>query len=140
MNTNKILEIALLAAAAGQGCMTILNLYLVRIMGWKKDIARMPLLIRQVFQVHVWFISITLLIFSALTWRFAGEIASGAAPVYRWFACGVGCFWGIRAVLQVTYYKSSHWQGIPARTIVHVILLVVYSTWAAVYLTSGLKG
>ena len=40
--------------------------------------------------------------------------------------------------LQVAYYSGSHWRGIPSRTAVHIILLVVYTGWAAVYLTAGL--
>jgi len=133
-----ILEIGLLLAAAGQVCIAILNLGLIRIMGWKEDLARVRLLVRQVFQIHAWFISLTLLIFAALTFRFAGEMALGAQPVYRWIACSTGAFWAIRAVLQASYYSSSHWRGIPLRTAAHIILLVVYSGFAAVYLTGGL--
>jgi len=132
-----ILETGLYLAAAGQLILTFLNLGLVRIMGWESDLERMPLLVRQVFRIHAWFISITLLIFSTLTFRFAFVIANGSEPVYRWLACGIGIFWAIRAVLQVTYYSSSHWRGIPSRTAVHIFLLVVYTGWAGVYLTAG---
>src|SRR5437773_2671900 len=127
---NAILETGLLLAAAGQLCIAILNFALIRIMGWKDDLARVSLLVREVLQIHAWFISITLLIFTALTFRFYGEIAAGNEPVYRWLACSIGSFWAIRAVLQVTYYSSSHWRGIASRTAMHVILLVVYSGFA----------
>jgi hypothetical protein len=133
-----ILETGLILAAAGQLCIAILNLALIRVMRWKDDLARLPILIRQVFQIHVWFISLTLLTFAALTLRFPGEIAAGIQPVYRWIACAIGLFWAIRSVLQVTYYSSSHWRGIPSRTAVHIILLVVYPGLAALYLTAGL--
>ena len=133
-----ILETGLLLAAAGQLCIAMLNFALVRIMRWKDDLARVPLLVREVFHIHAWFISITLLIFAALTFRFAGEMAAVSEPVYRWVACSIGSFWAIRAVLQVTYYSSSHWRGIASRTAVHIILLAVYSGFAAVYFAAGL--
>ena len=134
-----ILQFGLLAAAFGQLCIALLNLRLIRILGWKEELARVPLLMREVFHVHAWFISITLLIFAALTSRFAREIALGDQPVYRWLACCIGGFWAIRALIQVTYYSSSHWRGIGSRTAAHFILLIVYSGFAAVYLTAGLR-
>ena len=133
------LELLLRAAALAQLGVALLNLTLIRIMNWEPDLARAPLLIREVFHIHVHFISITLAIFGVLTWRFAGEIAAGVDPLHRWLACAIGLFWAVRAVLQVAYYSSSHWRGIPARTTVHIILLSVYSSWAAIYLVAGLR-
>lgn len=136
---NAILETGLVLAAAGQCCIAILNFSLIRIMGWKEDLARVSLLVREVFQIHAWFISITLLIFAALTFRFGGEIAAGCEPVYRWMARSIGAFWAVRAVLQVTFYSRSHWRGIASRTAVHIILLAVYSGFAALYLFAGMR-
>jgi hypothetical protein len=134
---NTILETGLILAAVGQLCIAILNFSLIRIMGWKDDLARVSLLVREVFQIHVLFISLTLIIFAALTFRFAGDIAAGSEPVYRWIACAIGAFWAIRATLQLTHYSSSHWRGIASRTAVHIILLVVYSGFAAVYFAAA---
>src|SRR5438094_9970082 len=102
-------------AGASQLGIALLNLFLARILGWKAYLERAPLLLREVFHVHAWFISITLTIFAVLTWRFADEFAAGANPVSRWLAAGVGMFWGIRAALQVVYYSASHWRGRPGR-------------------------
>jgi hypothetical protein len=135
----KLIETGLLLAGVGQCILALVNLNIIRILDWKSDVERMPLLIREVFHIHTWFISITLGIFAALTCRFSHEMALGNDPVCRWLACAMGLFWAIRTTLQVAYYSSSHWRGIPSRTAVHVFLLVVYSGWAVVYLTSGLK-
>ena len=131
------LETTLQVAALGQALVAILNLSLVRILRWQAEVARMELLVREVFHIHAFFISLTLFIFAALTGRFAREMAIGQEPLARWLAAGIGLFWAIRAVLQVTYYSSSHWRGIPARTAVHIILLIVYGGWAVVYLTAA---
>src|SRR5215467_13303326 len=95
------------AAAALQLGIAMLNLFLVPLLKWKEELARAPLLLREVFQVHAWFISITLAIFGLLTWRFAGELAAHTNAIGGWLAAGIGVFWAIRAILQVTYYSSS---------------------------------
>src|ERR1051325_9732387 len=77
-----------------------LNLGLERILRWRDALERMPLLLRQVVRVHVWFISITLGIFGVLTWRFAPDIASKTSLICRWLAGSIGLFWGVRTILQ----------------------------------------
>src|SRR5205085_12253693 len=121
MNTFNI-PLLLRIMASFQLAMAGLNLFLVRILGWHQDLARTPLLLRQVFQVHVWFISFTLVIFGVLTWRFAGEIATRANPACQWLAAGIGLFWMTRTLLQVIYYSSTHWRGRLDRTLVHALL------------------
>lgn len=121
-------------AAALQLAIAVMNLFLVRLLHWKDDLARMPLLLREVFQVHAWFISVTLTIFAVMTWRFAQQMAGQADPACQWLAAGIGCFWAIRAVLQITYYSSSHWRGQPARLLAHVALLMIYGGFAGLYL------
>jgi hypothetical protein len=132
------LVLCLELAAAAQLAIAVLNLFLPRLLNWKEELARMPLLIREVFHVHAWFISVTLTIFSALTWRFAAEMAAGTTPVCQWLAAAIGLFWAIRTVLQVSYYSSSHWRGRPGRTVIHFALLLGYGGLAATYLWAGL--
>jgi len=139
MNSHTLALVLRFAALLQLG-IALLNLCLVRLLHWRSDLDRMPLLLREVFQVHAWFISITLVIFGSITWRFADELALKANSVGQWLAVGIGSFWAIRAVLQVTYYSSFHWRGRFDRTAAHVLLLVIYSGFAAVYLLAGLHG
>ena len=120
-------------AAAAQLAVALLNLFLVRLLDWKSDLDRMPLLLREVFHVHCWFISITLGIFGVTTIRFADAMAASGNETCRWLTAGIGLFWVIRAVLQVTYYSSSHWRGRPVRTVMHVALLAMYGGLALLY-------
>jgi hypothetical protein len=129
------LPLALKVAASAQLAIAILNLFLVRLLDWKEDVARLPLLMREVFHVHGWFISVTLALFGVMTWRFAGEMHSN--PACRWLAAGIGIFWALRSVLQTTYYSSSHWRGQTGRTLIHITLLLIYGGFAAVYLTAA---
>lgn len=133
------LEILLRAAAITQLAVALLNLTLARIMKWKPDLARMPLLLREVFRIHVQFISITLAIFGVLTWRFAGEIAGAATPLATWLAMSIAVFWAIRSAMQWLHYSSVHWRGIPTRTAVHWALFLGYGALAAVYFIAAAR-
>ena len=123
-------------AGASQLGIALLNLFLARILGWKADLDRAPQLLREVFHVHAWFISLTLTIFAIMTWRFAAEMRTN--PACRWLAAGIGLFWALRTILQITYYSSSHWRGLPGRTLIHITLLLIYGGFAVLYLLTAL--
>ncbi|MBM3833016.1 MAG: hypothetical protein FJ403_07045 [Verrucomicrobia bacterium] len=125
-------------AASGQLLAAALNLSLIRILGWREDASRMPLLMREVFHVHCWFISVTLALFGVVTWRFAAEM--NVNPACRWLAAGIGIFWALRTVLQITYYSSSHWRGHAGRTVIHIALLLIYGGFTAAYLIAAFGG
>ena len=124
----------LILAAGLQLAIAGLNLFLVPLLHCKTELVRVPLLLREVFQVHAWFISITLVIFAVMTLRFASEMAGGANIPLDWLAGAIGIFWGIRAILQVAYYSSTHWRGRVDRTAIHAALLLVYGGFSFIYL------
>jgi hypothetical protein len=134
------LELLLRLAAVAQLGVVLLNLFLIRIMNWRPDLEAMPLLLREVFRIHVYFISITLAIFGAVTWQFAGDIASAAHPICVWLAIGIGVFWAIRSAMQWTHYSAVHWRGDRLRTVIHWMLFLGYGAFAAVYLTAASGG
>jgi hypothetical protein len=131
------LDLLLRAAALAQFAVAILNLFLIRIMKWKPDLDRAPLLIREIFRIHVVFISITLSIFAALTWRFAHEIASTASPLAIWLAVAIGLFWLVRSAMQWSHYSTGHWRGDPLRTVIQWALFLGYGAMATVYLAAA---
>ncbi len=127
------LEFALKSAAAGQVVIAVLGSCIPRLLDWREDVARMPLLVREVFFIHMWFVSFTLGIFAVLTWRFAPVLAAGGNELGRWFAGALAVFWGVRCVMQWAHYSSSHWRGNPGRTAIHWALFLGYGAWAVAY-------
>ncbi|HEX8490694.1 MAG TPA: hypothetical protein VF626_06740 [Chthoniobacterales bacterium] len=127
------LELFLRLGALAQLGIAILNLFLIRLMNWERDLNAAPLLIREVFYIHTYFISGTLAIFGILTWRFASEIATAAHPVCVWLAIGIGCFWSVRSVMQWSHYSASHWRTGRLRTVIHWTLFLSYGALGVVY-------
>jgi hypothetical protein len=127
------LELFLRIIAVAQIGLAVLSFFLPRILDWKADIARMSLLVREVFEIHSWFISLTLATWGVLTWRFAHEMAHAPTGLSRWLCGAIALFWGIRCVLQWLHYSPAHWRGIPSRTVIHWACFVGYGLWAAVY-------
>ena len=136
MKTN--LELFLRLAALAQLGVALLNLFLIRIMKWERNLVIAPLLIREVFQIHIYFISITLAIFGTLTWRFAGDIATAAHPLCVWLAIGIGIFWAVRSMMQWSHYSAVHWRGDRLRTLIHWMLFLGHGAFAAIYFTAAL--
>jgi hypothetical protein len=137
-SSHPYLELGLRVAALTQIGVAILNLSLTRIMKWKPDLERMPLLVREVFRIHCYFISLTLAIFGVITWRFARDIATAANPIGIWLAFAIGLFWLIRSAMQWLHYSPSHWRGDTPRTVVHFLLFFGYGALATVYFAAAL--
>ncbi len=134
------LDLALRAAACAQLAVAVLNLFLIRIMKWEADLQRAPLLIREVFHIHCYFISITLVIFGLITWRFADVMANGLNPIGVWLSGGIGLFWLVRSVMQWSHYSSEHWRGDRGRTVIHFLLFFGYGALAIVYFVTASRG
>jgi len=133
------LDKILIAAAIGQLIIAGINMRLDRLLNWDKDLQTLPPLLQEVFVVHKWFISITLVIFGAITIRFAGDIAAASYEMTRWFAAGVGAFWAIRTVIQWCYYGWDNWRGKTRETTIHWILTISYGGAAFVYLFAAFR-
>ena len=131
------LEWLLRLSALAQLGVAAINFSTARILGWHEPLGRMPLLLRQVFWVHAWFVSVVLAIFAVRTWRFAPEMAAGSDAACAWLAAGVGLVWGLRTIVQVAYYSPSHWRGQTGRTVIHVVLFVVYGGMSVSYLVAA---
>ncbi len=131
------LLIGLIAFAVVQLAIATTNLFLVRILGWREDMRRMPPLLKEVFQVHKIFISVTVVTFGVLTLRFARDMVEQTNDLAVWLAAAIGMFWLIRCVMQATYYSPNHWRGQLDRTIVHIAMLVTFGLGAAVYLVAA---
>jgi len=98
-------------------------------LGWKEDLAKLTLLNRQIFLVHVGFIVLILVLFGTLALGFAPDLVAPsrlAAAVLG----GLTLFWGLRLVTQQLIYDRSLWRGHRRNTVLHILasLLWIYLT------------
>ena len=134
------LSLALQICAGIQIFIAVFNLFLPRVLKWHDDLNRLPLLIKEVFFVHSWFISCITVIFATMTLKFGDQMLNGTNLACAWLAGMIGLFWLFRAILQITWYSSSHWKGIPSRTRIHIACIFVYGGMASAYLIAAIQG
>ena len=102
---NALLAILWLAALV-QIVIAAANFYLPRKLKYLENLERVAPIIRQIFVVHSVYIVGVLLLFAALTFGFAAELASGHG-LGRFLAAGICVFWLFRAPVQLLYYDAS---------------------------------
>jgi amino acid permease len=102
---NALLPLLWLAALV-QILIAATNFYLPRKLKYQENLERVAPIIRQIFVVHSVYIVGVLLLFAALTFGFAAELASGHG-LGRFLAAGICVFWLFRAPVQLLYYDAS---------------------------------
>ncbi|HYL86133.1 MAG TPA: hypothetical protein VE263_18055 [Candidatus Angelobacter sp.] len=92
------------------------NFFLPGKLRYRENLSRVSPIIRQIFVVHSVYIVGVVLLFAALTFGFAGELASGHG-LGRSLAAAIALFWLLRAPVQLFYYdatlrKENRWGDI----------------------------
>ncbi len=82
------------------------NLFLPRKLKYRENLSRVSPIIRQIFVVHSVYVVGVVLLFAAMTFSFAGELASGHG-LGRFLAAAIALFWLLRAPVQLLYYDST---------------------------------
>jgi len=96
------------------------NFFLPRKLKYHENLSRVSPIIRQIFVVHSAYIVGVVLLFAALTFGFAGELASGRG-LGRFLAAAIALFWLLRAPVQLLYYdatlrKENRWGDVALTT------------------------
>jgi len=82
------------------------NLFLPARLKYRENLSRVSPIIRQIFVVHSVYIVGVVLLFAAVTFGFAGELASGHG-LGRFLAASIAVFWLLRAPVQLLYYDAA---------------------------------
>ena len=91
------------AAGAVQVAIIAANLPLPGRLRLREGLGGVPRFVRQIFYVHWVYIVIVLVMFAALCFGFARELA-GASALGRFLSGFIAGFWLLRIVLQIFYY------------------------------------
>jgi hypothetical protein len=112
------------------------NVFLPKKLNYRDNLSRVAPIIRQVFVVHSVYIVGVVLLFAALTFGFAGELASGHG-LGRFLAAAMALFWLCRAPVQLLYYdaalRRTNRAGDVAFTLAALFLTATYGAAALVH-------
>ncbi|PYT70247.1 MAG: hypothetical protein DMG42_19745 [Acidobacteria bacterium] len=82
------------------------NLFLPAKLNYRENLSRVSPIIRQIFVVHSAYIVGVVLMFAAVTFGFAGDLASGRG-LGRFLAGAIAVFWLVRVPVQLLYYDAA---------------------------------
>ena len=100
--------------------------------GWRDDLAKLTLLNRQIFLVHVSFIVLMLVLFGVLAIFFTADLVARsrlAAAVLG----GLTLFWGLRLLTQQFIYDRRLWRGHRRNTILHILASLLWTYLTLVF-------
>jgi hypothetical protein len=108
--------------------LSLVHVIFPKYFSWKKELALLSLINRQIMQVHTFFIALTVFMIGLLCLTSAHDIIT--TTLGKRIALGLSVFWGIRLIIQFFGYSSMLWRGKTFETIAHIIfsLLWVYLT------------
>lgn len=100
---------------------------------WEKELAQLSTLTRQIFLVHCFFISLSIILMGGCTLFFTNALLR-SGTLSRVVLAGVVVFWFIRLIFQVFVYDSAIWRGNRFYTFMHVAFCIF---WTYVVFTYG---
>jgi len=127
---------ALWVAGFVQLAIALANFTLPRKLNYRENLARLAPMVRQIFIVHSGYIVGIVVLFAAITFGFAPELAAGRG-LGRFLAASMAVFWACRVPLQIFYYdpqvRRSHRAGDVAITVALLFLAATYASAALVH-------
>lgn len=104
---------------------------------WKRDLAPLKPVNRQVMYVHTFFIALTVGLMGVLCVVAADDLVS--TQLGKMICSGLGIFWGMRLFVQLFVYSPKLWRGKRLETAVHVVFSAMwtYLTWAFLWTALG---
>ena len=100
------LQYSIQLAGALQLVIAAANFFLPAKLHYRENLARVSPIIRQIFTVHSIYIVLVLLGFGLICLLFPNDL-SGASPLGRFLVGFLALFWGLRVIIQFTYYDSA---------------------------------
>ncbi len=117
--------------------LAIIHAAFPRQFAWKKELAPLSLINRQMMTVHTFFIALTVLLMGVLCLYSANEIVN--TPFGRQIALGLFIFWFVRLFVQFFVYSKDLWKGKRFETIMHIVFAVTWLYLSVVFFIIAFK-
>jgi hypothetical protein len=113
--------------------LSLLHVFVPGYLNWKKDLAPISLMNRQMMMTHMIFIAITVFSIGLLCVSSTEDLLS--TPLGNKLCLGLALFWGLRLVFQFFGYSAELWRGKKFETFIHVMAV---GFWAYMTVVFGL--
>jgi hypothetical protein len=118
------------------GCFLIVlglsHAFMNRYFGWRRELAGVSLLTRQIFFVHAFFIALGVVLGGVISLGYSDALLS-PTPLNRAILGSMALFWLCRLLAQFFAYDSANWRGNRFRTGMHVAFSVLWCYVTATY-------
>lgn len=102
--------------------LSVMHIVFPKYFNWKKELATLSMINREMMQVHTFFIALTLFGMGLLCITSANDLLS--TSLGKKILLGLAIFWTIRLYMQFFTYSSQLWKGKTFETIVHIIFSI----------------
>lgn len=102
-----------------------------RLFDWRRELAQLSLINRQMMVVHSFFIALALVLMGLLCLTSGEELANTALG--RKVALGLAIFWTVRLLIQLVGYSPRLWRGKPRETAAHVAFTIIWAYFSLVF-------
>ena len=123
---------------ATQLLLSLLHIVFPKRFEWKRDLAQLKPINRQIFYVHCFFICLVLCLTGGLC-LFRPEVLLAGGEMSRLYCFGLSFFWGFRLLVQFFGYDKQLWKGKPLETFVHYVFSGLWVYYTGVYLVVGMS-
>lgn len=118
--------------------LALVHVIFPRYFNWRKNLASLNLINRQMMVVHTFFIALTVFLMGVLCLSSANELVY--TPLGKKISLGLGIFWFIRLIVQIFGYSNQLWKGKSFETTMHIVFSLLWIYLSVIFLGNGLKG
>ncbi|MFN4314727.1 MAG: hypothetical protein ACK4E0_10565 [Chitinophagaceae bacterium] len=104
--------------------LAIIHVGFPRYFQWKKELAGLSLINRQLMEVHTLFIALAVALMGAIC--LLTNPADWQNSLGSLVASGLSLFWLVRLLVQLFYYSPKLWNGRVFETIMHIVFTVLW--------------
>jgi hypothetical protein len=112
--------------------LSLIHIIFPRYFNWKKELAPLSLINRQMMYVHMFFIALVVLLMGVLCICCSDDIVH--TKLGQQLSLGLFIFWAARLIFQFLVYSPKLWKGKTFETIVHVLFSILWVYVSIVFL------
>jgi hypothetical protein len=124
-NAGDTFSLAMWLAGIGHFCVLMASFQVPARLGWKEDLQKLTPFNRKLMWVHGGFAVLTIIAFGTLTLALHSEMLRGDRAALG-LALFIGVYWGLRIVVDFTYYDHADWPRGRGFVLGHILLTLLF--------------